>query len=392
MQGAAGPKQVKGLIVERHRPHIVFLFSDTGGGHRSAAQAIIGALEHGYPDQFTCEMVDIFRDFAPPLLDRLPDIYLPISRMPRLLGWIFHLSDDPRRIRWILKILWPYIRSSLDRLIVERPADLFLAVHPLINIPLGHALEKIGSKTPWVTVVTDLVTIHTTWFCSQASLIVVPTEDAYQVGLQNGMSPENLRIFGLPVVEEFGQRNFDRSEIRARLGWPTEEPVILLMGGGEGMGHLEAIAVAIDEAHLPVTLVMIAGRNKALQQRLEERSWKIPTRVYGFVEAMPDFMHAASILLTKAGPGTISEAINAGLPMILYDRMDGSEDGNVRYVIYHGAGIWAPRASLVVESVARWLGNPDELTRVTSACLALARPQAAREIAALIMAQTHDIV
>jgi len=368
-------------------PHIVFLFSDTGGGHRSAAQAIIGALEQGYPGGFTCKMVDIFRDFAPPLLDRLPDIYPSLARKPRLLGRIFHLSDDPRRIRGILKTIWPYIRSSLDRLILENPADLFVSVHPLINVPLGHALEKAGLNTPWVTVVVDLVTAHTTWFCPQASLIVIPTENAYQVGLKWGISPDRLKVVGLPVAEQFSRRDCDPRVIRSRLGWPLDDPVILLMGGGEGVGRLEAIAAAIDEAGLPVTLVIVAGRNKALQQRLEARSWKTPVRVYGFVETMPDFMQAASILLTKAGPLTISEALSSGLPVILYDRLNGSEDGNVRYVVDHGAGIWAPRPDLVVADVIRWLGHPDERDRAAAACLVLARPQAAREIAALLMSQ-----
>ena len=373
-------------------PHLVFLFSDTGGGHRSAAEAIIGALEHGYPDQFSYAMVDIFRDFAPPLLDRIPDIYPPLSRRPKLLGKIFQLSDDPRRIRRILKIIWPYIRSSLGRLIIAHPADLFVSVHPLINVPLGYALDKAGSNTPWVTVVTDLVSTHTTWFSPQASLIVVPTEEAHQVGLQRGISPERLKVVGLPVAEQFSQRNCDPREIRARLGWPLDDPVVLLMGGGEGVGQLETLAAAIDEARLPVTLVIIAGRNKALKQLLEGRSWKIPTRVYGFVREMPDFMHAADILLTKAGPGTISEAIALGLPIILYSRLDGPEDGNVRYIIEHHAGIWAPRADLVVAGVIRWLGHPEERAQVASACLALARPQAAREIADLIMALINDHV
>ena len=186
-------------------PHFVFLFSDTGGGHRSAAQAIIGALEQGYPGQFTVDMLDIFRDFAPPLLERVVDIYPPLSRNPRLLGQIFRLSDDPRRIRRILKLIWPYIRSSLDRLIAEHATDLFISVHPLINVPLGHALEKAGSHTPWLTVVTDLVSIHTTWFCPQASLIVVPTQAAHQVGLQRGIAPERMRIIGLPVADAFSQ-------------------------------------------------------------------------------------------------------------------------------------------------------------------------------------------
>ncbi len=352
----------------------------------------MGALERGYPGQVTYEMVDFFRDFAPPLLDRVPDIFPPLAGNPKLLGQIFHLSDDPQRIRRILKIIWPYIRPSLNRLIIERPADLYISVHPLINIPLGHALDKAGSNTPWVTVVTDLVTAHTTWFCSQASLILVPTENAHQVGLKCGISPDRMKIVGLPVAEEFGRRDCDRREIRARLGWPLDDPVVLLMGGGEGMGQLEDIAVAIDEAGLPMTLVIIAGRNEALQHRLEGRPWKISTRVYGFVHAMPDFMHAATLLLTKAGPGTISEAVTSGLPVILYSLLNGSEDGNVRYLVDHGAGKWAPQPDQVVANLVHWLDHPDERTQAASACLRLARPQAAREIAALIMAQIQDNV
>ena len=366
-------------------PHIVFLFSDTGGGHRSAAQAIIGALESAFPGRFTCEMVDIFRDFAPPLLDRLPDIYPPLTRNPKVLGQIFHWSDDPALIRRILKFIWPYIRSSLNRLISEHPADLFVSVHPLINVPLGHALQRAGLHTPWVEVATDLVTVHTTYFCPQATLTIVPTQAAYQLGLRAGVAPGRMQVVGLPVSEEFIKKDCDPRELRARLGWPGDGPVILLMGGGEGSVKLEAIACALDEARLPVTLIIIAGRNKPLQKRLESRSWKIPTKIYGFVNEMPDFMHAASILLTKAGPGTISEAAISGLPVILYQRLDGSEEGNVSYMVDHGAGIWAPSAEMVLAGVKRWLEHPQERLNAAAACLALARPQAAREIAVLVM-------
>ena len=378
--------------MEHHSPHIVFLFSDTGGGHRSAAEAIIGALEHDYSGQFTWKMVDILRDYAPPPLDRLPDIYLPISRHPELLGKIFQVSDNPQRIRVILNILWPYLRPRLKRLIKESQADLFVSVHPLINLPLGHAFHKFGMETPWVTVVTDLVSAHTSWFTIHAPLIVVPTEDARQVGLKSGIPADRVKVVGLPVSAVFGRRNFDSRTIRLRLGWPPDVPLVLLMGGGEGMGQLEDVAAALDEAALPVTLVIVAGRNKALQQRLEARAWKTPTFVYGFVQEMPDFMHAAYMLLTKAGPGTLSEAINAGLPMILYDRVSGPEDGNVSYIVDHNAGVWAPRPDLVVSNVIRWLDHPDEQRCHVSACLALAHPQAASEIARLIMTQVQGNV
>ena len=90
----------------------------------------------------------------------------------------------------------------------------------------------------------------------------------------------------------------------------------------------------------------------------------IPTKIYGFVREMPEFMRAADILVTKAGPGTISEAFIAGLPMILYSRMPGQEDGNVTYVVEKGAGVWAPEADLVVDTLRSWLEQPGLLAQV----------------------------
>src|SRR5512141_494588 len=122
------------------QPHIVFLFSDTGGGHRSAAQAIIEALELEYPNQTTHEMVDIFREYAPPPLHRAPDIYLPLSRHPRVFGAGFHISDVLVRTRLMYRLLWPYLRSGVTRLVVEHPADLLVSVHQLVNTPMARAL------------------------------------------------------------------------------------------------------------------------------------------------------------------------------------------------------------------------------------------------------------
>jgi 1,2-diacylglycerol 3-beta-galactosyltransferase len=79
--------------------------------------------------------------------------------------------------------------------------------------------------------------------------------------------------------------------------------------------------------------------------------------VYGFVQDMPDFMRAADVLITKAGPGTISEAFIAGLPMILYSRLPGQEDGNVGYVVDNGAGVWAPRPDAVVQDTWHMAGR-----------------------------------
>src|SRR5512146_186009 len=232
------------------RPHIVFLFSDTGGGHRSAAQAIIEALELEFPGQTTQEMVDIFREYAPPPLHLAPEIYPPLSRMPSVWGMGYHLSDGERRTRFFYQMIWPYIRWGLKRLVREHPCRLIVSVHQLPNAPMTRAISASGLKVPFATVVTDLVTTHAAWYTNRADLIIVPTTVAYRRALSLGISPERMEVVGLPVAGRFCQPAGDPADYRKRLGWPQDRPVILLVGGGEGMGPLEPVALAIDEARL----------------------------------------------------------------------------------------------------------------------------------------------
>ncbi len=155
------------------------------------------------------------------------------------------------------------------------------------------------------------------------------------------------------------------------------------------MGPLESIAVQIARARLPAALVVVGGRNRALRERLERYDWPIPTRIYGFVHEMPEFMHAADILVTKAGPGTISEAFNAGLPLILYSRLPGQEEGNVSYVVSEGAGVWAPEPVQVVAALKDWLVHPDRRAQAAAASRRLSRPDAARTIARILVEQVN---
>ena len=364
------------------RPHILFLFSDTGGGHRSATEAIIEALKLEFNDLITTQMVDIFQDAAPRPLSYAPKMYPYMVRVPEVWGFGYRLSNGNRRSKLIVESAYPYLRRKLRKVINHNPADMIVSVHPLANDPFLHALGK--QRPPFITVVTDLVTGHTMWYHQGVDLCMVPTEAAYQHALLAGLKPEQVKIIGLPVADRFCQPAGDKNSLRLGLGWPQDKLVVLLVGGGEGMGPLEKTAVAIAEANLPITLVVIAGRNVELKENLEARQWPMTTLIYGFVHEMPDFMRAADILVTKAGPSTITEALNAGLPMILYSRLPGQEDGNVDYVISEGVGVWAPKTSYIVSALQAWIAHPKQLELAAEACCQAARPEAARQIACLL--------
>jgi 1,2-diacylglycerol 3-beta-galactosyltransferase len=361
---------------------ILFLFSDTGGGHRSATEAVIEAVERRFAGLVRAEMIDVLTDYAPRPLNRLPRAYPHMVRSPRAWGWGFHALDGHRRAVALTRAAWPYVRGAARRLVEERQADLIVCSHPL---PIAPVLKALGSRRPpFVTVVTDLVSTHALWFHHQADLCLVPTEAARERALGFGMRPEQIRVVGLPVSRRFCEPQPDPSTLREELGWPGDLPMVLLVGGGEGMGPLEKIAHTLASSGERFGLAVVTGRNAGLRARLEAQAWEIPAFIYGFERRMPQLMRAADILVTKAGPSTIAEAMNASLPMILYSRLPGQEDGNVSFAVANGLGVWSPGPRATADAVVRWLSHPEERKRAAAACRRAARPDAADTVASVL--------
>ncbi len=364
------------------QPRILFLFSDTGGGHRSAAEAVIEALEGAYPNRFDIRLVDAFKEYAPRPLNYLPASYPFMVRSPRAWGLGYRISNGHGRARAMTGIAWPYVRAASRRLLAETKPDLVVSVHPVLVAPVIRALGH--DRPPVLTIVTDLVTTHALWYHHRVDLCLVPTESARQRALAFGMRPEQVDVVGLPVSERFCQPVSDPLRLRQELGWPPDRPMVLVVGGGEGMGPLYEIARALASKGGNLGLAVVAGRNTRLQVQLETTPWEVPTFFYGFERRMPQMMQAASLLVTKAGPGTVTEALNAGLPMVLYGYLPGQEEGNVGYVVEQGVGLWAPGPERTATAVSSWLSRPEELKQAAATCRRIARPDAAKRVAEVI--------
>ena len=364
-------------------PHILFLFSDTGGGHRSAATAIIGALEAEFSGQATWEMLDFFKHYAPPPFDTAPDTYAPMAQIPDLWELGFIASNQRITARAIQRVLWPYVRKAVARLIAEHPCDMLLSVHPIINTPLLRGLPK--DRPPYLVVVTDMVSTHQWWYTPQADLTIVPTEEARQRGISLGLDPKRMHVVGLPIARQFAAP-MAKPQARNKLELPQDIPLVLMVSGGEGMGPLEETVRAIINQRVPVGMVIITGKNADLKARLESLDFPYPAAIRGFVDNMPDSMQACDVNITKAGPGTIREAFTAGLPILLYSKMPGQEDGNVDYVVNHEAGVWMDDPAGVAETLQRWIDNPVEMRKFSQNSLNLARPDSSKIIAQTAMA------
>ena len=364
------------------KSHILILFSATGGGHQAVAEGISEALQTRYGGDVTTEMVDFIKDYAPLPFNRTPDWYPRMVRAPRLWSLGYHVTDGRVRARAISATLWPYVSRSARALVNRHPSDLIVTVHPLATSMILKALG--ANRPPFVTVVTDYVTNHAFWYDKRADIILVPTEEARQGAIKYSMDPAKVHVVGMPAPARYCAPSGDKTALRQKLGWPLDIPIVLAAGGMEGMGPLAKTVEAIAESGLDVGLMVVAGRNIKLKLELEKRSWAVPHVIYGFTREMPQMLRAADVIVTKAGAATVTEALNAHLPMVFYSRVPGQEDGNVEFVVSQGAGIWAPSPALVVEALSHWIAHPESMAEARAACQRVARPDSANRVADIL--------
>ncbi len=364
---------------------VTILMSDTGGGHRAVATAVrseLWKLRRG----LRVELVDGLLRYAPYPLNRLPNWYAPIIAHGKGL-WRhgYALSDGHRRVQALNSAARPYVRAAVRKMLHAHPAEVLVSTHPLL---VGPVLDGLGGcRSAFVTVVSDLASAHAWWFDSRATRTLVPTPAARARALARGLAPQRVRVCGLPVAVAFCGGTRDRAAARRKLGWKAEQFTVLLLGGAEGMAPLKQIARALRASAMPMQLAVVCGRNARLRAELAATRWPSPSYVYGFVENMHDMMSAADVVVTKAGPSTLMEALNCGRPLLLSGAIPGQEEGNVRMVVEAGAGWWTPRAEQVVERLrALQHAGRREIETIAVAARELAVPGAARAVAAEIVA------
>jgi 1,2-diacylglycerol 3-beta-galactosyltransferase len=374
------------MSAKRRVRRVLILMAHTGSGHLRAAEAVTEVLRRRYGAAAAVEMLDAVGLYAPFPFNRLADVYpwwIDRAAITWELG--YRLTDGRRRAMAVLVLFWPLIWPRARQLLQRHPADVIVSLHPLTNHYIVWTLARMGRAVPTVTLVTDPVSVHSFWLSPWVDRYLVGSPQARQKALACGLTEEQVCVTGLPVNPSFVDGLTDKSSARHVLGWSVDQPVVLLLGGGEGMGRLYRTACAIDATCSGIQLTVVAGRNRRLQDRLEKTDWRSPAHIFGFVDhtrEMPRLMSAADVLVTKAGPGSLYEAFLAGLPLILNGSVPGQEDGNIRMVVEGGAGIWAPDPSRAAAAVAQCLDSEQgRLAHMVARSRALARPGAADTVA-----------
>jgi len=353
---------------------ILYLFSDTGGGHRSAATAIVRAVDHLQKDKYSQEMVDVFAACSG-FLNVFAKMYAPVIKYsPKLWGQLYYWLDDQRKLEQLEKISRPFILQELKKLILEQRPAAIVSVHPLVNHLTVRAIKETGLKIPFIVAITDPVTLHRAWISPGVDLYIVATPEAKKSAIKYGMPERKIKIIGMPIDPKF--------LLKSKVGGKPRSKyfTVLLMGGGEGAGTMGEIVDELEASGFKGRAIIIAGRNKRLETKLKAKKTGFPLKVFGFTDKVPELMAESDLIVTKAGPGTIAEAMAMNLPIIITSWLPGQEEGNVEFVVRENVGRVCKEPERVVQLI-RELQSTNEFAEMKKNIKRVSRPEAALDIA-----------
>ena len=363
---------------------VLILTADAGFGHRAAANAVAAALGERYGDDCSATIVNPLQDLpASHVLRHAQDDYdRMIRESPELYRFGYEASDSAVPVGIAEQALIAMLYFPLRDLVQAHKPDAIVTTYPLYQAPLAALFALSRHYIPVLTVVTDLGTVHGLWFNDDVDRCLVPTQSVLQKALESGLAPDRVEVTGLPVNPALAHE-VDKAALRSRLGW-GQDATVALVAGSARVTKLEPAVDVLDHCGWPLELALVAGGDKALEGRWAARAWHQPAHVYGYTDDMPSLMLAADLIVCKAGGLIVSEALAAGLPLLLVQALPGQEEGNATYVTEGGAGVVAKDPLETLTTLCHWLeyGAAGLAVRAARA-RALGRPQAAFRVAEL---------
>ena len=319
----------EGSAIER----ILLLTMGFGTGHNAAAKALKCQFEK--MPAVTAEVVD--------LLDLIPSTFHPLlqsgyhgmlNKFPTLYHYLYDWTHHNKMFRYVSSELIEKMGWSIRK----KMAHLFEQVRPT-RIVSTHPFALLLCPTQWegvptVGVITDYE-LHPIWLMRLPHALFVPKRLLNQCQLEQIQWTTGLQIHetGIPVNETFYEE-IPKEKARQNLGLKEDDPVVLIMGGGTGLGPLEQLVEEIQHIR-SMQFVVLTGKNHQLYHRLKTKVEEPHIRIESFRCDIPLWMASADLLVTKPGGLTISEAIAKRLPMFLFEALPGQEKANQQYLLHH---------------------------------------------------------
>lgn len=378
-------------------PKILIISSDTGGGHRSAAAAIVAGVQS----------IVTGESYAIRVVRAVEESHHITAKMVALYNWLLRNKQHwVKYYFWAINRFRPETREFFHSRSIGFVREIFqrwcphivVSVHPLTQHIFARVLKEMGlaERIPLVTVVTDpYYGFWKGWACDDVTLYLVASEEARRQLIEYGISPARIKVSGMPVHPKFSFPGDQAARVaRTALGLDAEKFTVFVNAGWEGGGNIPLIFRELVRGELDVQAIFLAGKNEALKSEVESLAAeaKFPIKVIGYSDEVEKLLGAANVMISKLGGLSTFEALSCRVPIIA----DGTtepmpqEAGTVNLIVKSGAAVLLRRASDVVPVVRRMIDDSKHYAAMRAATISVHIPNATRriveEITALIPA------
>ncbi len=365
---------------------VLFLYLTKHSGHYAAATAIEQALHQLNPHVETM-LLDSF-SHANPILSKVTlKAYLAVLKTaPEIWEYMYDNPEFKERTAKIRELLNRGNSKKLQSLLSSFAPQAVVCTQGFACGVMASWKRATGNRSlRLVGVLTDFVA-HRYWADPDVDLYIVPTEALRESLVGQGVSPERIKVTGIPIGEKF-RAPVDRAVALKKLGLKPDFPKVLLMGGSLGLGPIKSVIRKLDKLPQPFDIITITGQNERLQESLLRKGPRLRHRtlILGFAGNVQELMDLAEMVVTKPGGITTAEALVKQLPMIIINPIPGQEAKNTEFLLSRSVAVEAEDANDVMLFVDEFFRNPGKLRAMREAAQRLGRPHAAEEAARAIM-------
>lgn len=360
----------------------LLFYITTSSGHHRASCALEQTIRRLDP-QAQVVSVDAFQYTSRFVRWAIARTYFSLIRhQPDVWEYLYDNPDVHRRVQYFRTLLHRYQAAKLQRLLDTVRPDAIACTQAYPCGMVADFKQHHRLSVPLVGILTDYAP-HLYWFHDTVDAYVVPSDQVRQRFVLRGVDAARVKVLGIPIDLRFLEPA-DREEAARYFGLDPTRPVILIMGGSSGFGQLRDIVLSLDTLPYPCQLVVLAGTNRPLLSWLMLQRFRHRVLPLGYTDAVPKLMDLATLLVTKPGGLTSSEALAKGVPLVLVNPIPGQEAYNARFLLSQGAAVQAFSSDTVRQTVRDLLENPDQLAAFRRRSMELAHPSAALDIASLL--------
>jgi len=344
------------------------VYFNAGGGHRASALALEAAIHRaGLPWKVRLvnlrEVLDPKDSFRKLTGMDPEDVYN--KRLAR--GWTLGLAQELKLLQGMIR--WGHaalVRQMQQHWLATEP-DMVVSLIPNFNRAICEALASTLPGVPYVTVLTDLADYPPNFWIEEGleQHLVCGSPKAVEQARAAGCAEERIHASsGMMIRSSFyDARPIDRRGERLRLGLDPDRPTGLVLFGGQGSKAMLGIAKRLPDTQL----ILACGHNAKLAQALRALPSRAPRWVLEFTPDVAHYMALADFFIGKPGPGSLSEAVQMHLPVIVVRNRWTlpQERYNAQWVKEQGVGLVCRSFTQIDDAVEELIGQLDRYQAAT---------------------------